>query len=145
MALAFPFRQIIPWPNRPAGATAEAIPAWQPDFEALVNTHQSMVFSLALRMTGDPGLAEESCKVPGAARIAARDDEGPAAPSPGDRPGLGQGSGAEDDPGVGRKFEAHGPTGGGGHQPASSGYRLFIQTPERVSAIMGSATLRQAA
>ena len=59
MALAFPFRQIIPWPNRPAGATAEAIPAWQPDFEALVNTHQSMVFSLALRMTGDPGLAEE--------------------------------------------------------------------------------------
>ena len=63
MALAFPFRQIIPWPTRPADspaqATAQAIPAWQPDFEALVNTHQSMVFSLALRMTGDPGLAEE--------------------------------------------------------------------------------------
>jgi RNA polymerase sigma-70 factor, ECF subfamily len=32
---------------------------WQPDFEALVDAHQSMVFSLALRMTGDRGLAEE--------------------------------------------------------------------------------------
>jgi len=32
---------------------------WQPDFEQLVDTHQSMVFSLALRMTGDRGLAEE--------------------------------------------------------------------------------------
>ncbi|MGB6692144.1 MAG: sigma-70 family RNA polymerase sigma factor, partial [Terracidiphilus sp.] len=32
---------------------------WQPDFEALVDEHQSMVFSLALRMTGDRGLAEE--------------------------------------------------------------------------------------
>src|SRR3954465_10205118 len=32
---------------------------WQPDFEQLVDGHQSMVFSLALRMTGDRGLAEE--------------------------------------------------------------------------------------
>jgi len=32
---------------------------WQPDFEQLVDEHQSMVFSLALRMTGDHGLAEE--------------------------------------------------------------------------------------
>jgi RNA polymerase sigma-70 factor (ECF subfamily) len=32
---------------------------WQPDFEGLVDEHQSMVFSLALRMTGDRGLAEE--------------------------------------------------------------------------------------
>jgi RNA polymerase sigma-70 factor, ECF subfamily len=33
--------------------------SWQPDFEQLVDEHQSMVFSLALRMTGDRGLAEE--------------------------------------------------------------------------------------
>jgi RNA polymerase sigma-70 factor, ECF subfamily len=32
---------------------------WQPDFEQLVEEHQSMVFSLALRMTSDRGLAEE--------------------------------------------------------------------------------------
>jgi RNA polymerase sigma-70 factor (ECF subfamily) len=32
---------------------------WQPDFEQLVDEHQSMVFSLALHMTGDHGLAEE--------------------------------------------------------------------------------------
>ncbi len=32
---------------------------WQPDFEQLVGEHQSMVFSLAWRMTGDRGLAEE--------------------------------------------------------------------------------------
>jgi RNA polymerase sigma-70 factor (ECF subfamily) len=32
---------------------------WQPDFEELVDEHQSMVFSLAMRMTGDRGLAEE--------------------------------------------------------------------------------------
>lgn len=32
---------------------------WQPDFEQLVDEHQSMVFSLALRMTSDRGLAEE--------------------------------------------------------------------------------------
>jgi RNA polymerase sigma-70 factor (ECF subfamily) len=32
---------------------------WKPDFEQLVEEHQSMVFSLALRMTGDRGLAEE--------------------------------------------------------------------------------------
>ena len=32
---------------------------WQPDFEQLFDEHQSMVFSLALRMTGDRGLAEE--------------------------------------------------------------------------------------
>jgi RNA polymerase sigma-70 factor (ECF subfamily) len=30
-----------------------------PDFEQLVDEHQSMVFSIALRMTGDRGLAEE--------------------------------------------------------------------------------------
>ena len=32
---------------------------WQPDFERLIDEHQSMVFSLALRMTSDRGLAEE--------------------------------------------------------------------------------------
>jgi RNA polymerase sigma-70 factor (ECF subfamily) len=32
---------------------------WQPDFEQLVDDYQSMVFSLAWRMTGDRGLAEE--------------------------------------------------------------------------------------
>jgi len=32
---------------------------WQSDFEQLVDDHQSMVFSIALRMTGDRGLAEE--------------------------------------------------------------------------------------
>ena len=32
---------------------------WLPDFEQLVDEHQSMVFSLAWRMTGDRGLAEE--------------------------------------------------------------------------------------
>ena len=32
---------------------------WQPEFEKLVDQHQSMVFSLAWRMTGDRGLAEE--------------------------------------------------------------------------------------
>ncbi len=32
---------------------------WQPDFAQLVDEHQSMVFSLAVRMTGDRGLAEE--------------------------------------------------------------------------------------
>jgi RNA polymerase sigma-70 factor (ECF subfamily) len=32
---------------------------WKPDFEQLVDEHQSMIFSLALRMTGDRGLAEE--------------------------------------------------------------------------------------
>jgi RNA polymerase sigma-70 factor (ECF subfamily) len=32
---------------------------WHPDFEELVDKHQSMVFSLAWRMTGDRGLAEE--------------------------------------------------------------------------------------
>jgi RNA polymerase sigma-70 factor (ECF subfamily) len=32
---------------------------WRPDFEQLVDEHQSMVFSLAWRMTGDRGLAEE--------------------------------------------------------------------------------------
>jgi RNA polymerase sigma-70 factor (ECF subfamily) len=33
--------------------------SWQPDFEQLVDEHQSMVFSLAWRMTGDRGMAEE--------------------------------------------------------------------------------------
>ena len=33
--------------------------SWQPNFEQLIDEHQSMVFSLALRMTGDSGLAEE--------------------------------------------------------------------------------------
>ena len=32
---------------------------WKPKFEQLVDEHQSMVFSLAARMTGDRGLAEE--------------------------------------------------------------------------------------
>jgi RNA polymerase sigma-70 factor, ECF subfamily len=46
----------------PADMRVEAKPMahdWQPDFEQLVDQHQSMVFSLALRMTGDRGLAEE--------------------------------------------------------------------------------------
>ena len=34
-------------------------PHWQPGFEQLVDQHQSMVFSIALRITGDHGLAEE--------------------------------------------------------------------------------------
>ncbi len=33
--------------------------SWKPDFEQLIDEHQAMVFSLALRMTGDSGLAEE--------------------------------------------------------------------------------------
>jgi len=33
--------------------------SWQLDFEQLVDEHQSMVFSLAWRLTGDRGLAEE--------------------------------------------------------------------------------------
>ena len=37
----------------------ETKPDWQPDFEQLVDEHQSMVFSIAWRMTGDRGLAEE--------------------------------------------------------------------------------------
>lgn len=32
---------------------------WHRDLEDLIDEHQSMVFSLALRMTGDRGLAEE--------------------------------------------------------------------------------------
>jgi RNA polymerase sigma-70 factor, ECF subfamily len=32
---------------------------WHPEFERLVDEHQSMVYSVALRMTGDRGLAEE--------------------------------------------------------------------------------------
>jgi RNA polymerase sigma-70 factor, ECF subfamily len=32
---------------------------WQPEIEQLLEEHQSMVFSAALRMTGDRGLAEE--------------------------------------------------------------------------------------
>ena len=35
------------------------IEPWRPDFEQLVDEHQSMVFSLAWRLTGDRGLAEE--------------------------------------------------------------------------------------
>lgn len=34
-------------------------PEWQADFEKLVEEHQSMVYSMAVRMTGDRGLAEE--------------------------------------------------------------------------------------
>lgn len=33
--------------------------SWQRDLEDLIDEHQAMVFSLALRMTGDRGLAEE--------------------------------------------------------------------------------------
>jgi RNA polymerase sigma-70 factor, ECF subfamily len=32
---------------------------WKPELEQLIEEHQSMVFSLAWRMTGDRGLAEE--------------------------------------------------------------------------------------
>ena len=34
---------------------------WQPDFEQLVDAHQSMVFSLAWRMTGDRVLSRGNC------------------------------------------------------------------------------------
>ena len=37
----------------------EQLPEFEREFEKLVDEHQSMVFSLALRMTGDRGLAEE--------------------------------------------------------------------------------------
>ena len=40
-------------------ASTSTVERWQPDFERLVDEHQSMVFSIALRMTGDRGLAEE--------------------------------------------------------------------------------------
>jgi len=51
-----------PEPHSPADKRVEAKPMaekWHPDFERLVDEHQSMVFSLAWRMTGDRGLAEE--------------------------------------------------------------------------------------
>jgi len=51
-----------PKPRSPADKKVEAKPMaekWHPDFERLVDEHQSMVFSLAWRMTGDRGLAEE--------------------------------------------------------------------------------------
>jgi RNA polymerase sigma-70 factor (ECF subfamily) len=46
----------LPW------VTQKTIPPnsdWQPDFEELVEENQAMVFSLAWRITGDRGLAEE--------------------------------------------------------------------------------------
>ena len=43
-------RELLSWHDKTS---------WQPDFEQLVEEHQSMVFSLAWRMTGDRGLAEE--------------------------------------------------------------------------------------
>jgi RNA polymerase sigma-70 factor, ECF subfamily len=45
-------------PLRWGDAERDAGP-WKPDFEALVDEHQAMVFSMAWRMTGDRGLAEE--------------------------------------------------------------------------------------
>ena len=48
-------RDSLDW--REQGAMAEL--GWRPVFEELVEAHQSMVFSLAWRMTGDRGLAEE--------------------------------------------------------------------------------------
>jgi RNA polymerase sigma-70 factor, ECF subfamily len=51
-----------PEPHSPADKRVEAKPMaekWHPDFERLVDEHQSMVFSVAWRMTGDRGLAEE--------------------------------------------------------------------------------------
>ncbi len=51
-----------PEPRSSADKKVEAKPMaekWHPDFERLVDEHQSMVFSLAWRMTGDRGLAEE--------------------------------------------------------------------------------------
>jgi len=55
-------KSLHPEPRRLADKKVEAIPMapdWQPDFEQLVDEHQSMVYSLAARMTGDRGLAEE--------------------------------------------------------------------------------------
>ena len=66
MATSLQLRQVRPrrttpasQPAAPAAGLAQSAARWQPDFEALVDQHQSMVFSLALRMTGDRGLAEE--------------------------------------------------------------------------------------
>lgn len=69
MGLIFPELSLLvsrktlhPDPRTPADKKVEAqlmARDWQPDFEQLVDEHQSMVFSLALRMTGDRGLAEE--------------------------------------------------------------------------------------
>src|SRR5580693_3506965 len=47
-------RDLLNWPEQP-GKDQQ----WKPDFEQLVEEHQSMVFSLAWRMTGDRCLAEE--------------------------------------------------------------------------------------
>jgi RNA polymerase sigma-70 factor (ECF subfamily) len=55
-------KSLHPDPHLPADKKVEAIPMasdWQPEFEQLVDEHQSMVYSLAVRMTGDRGLAEE--------------------------------------------------------------------------------------
>src|ERR1700761_331862 len=48
----------MPW-NGPDKTNGQPDFELLPDFESLVDQHQSMVFSLAWRMTGDRGLAEE--------------------------------------------------------------------------------------
>ena len=48
-------RESIHWRQQPYATVTN----WTPVFEELVEQHQSMVFSLAWRMTGDCGLAEE--------------------------------------------------------------------------------------
>lgn len=55
-------KSLHPHPPTHADKKVEAQPMagdWQPDFEQLIDEHQSMVYSLAVRMTGDRGLAEE--------------------------------------------------------------------------------------
>jgi RNA polymerase sigma-70 factor (ECF subfamily) len=52
-------RDLLNWPEHSEPKHSGKSQQWKPDFEQLVEEHQSMVFSLAWRMTGDRGLAEE--------------------------------------------------------------------------------------
>lgn len=52
-------REPLRWGDAERDAGQRRPDGWKPDFEALVDEHQAMIFSLAWRMTGDRGLAEE--------------------------------------------------------------------------------------